>query len=186
MSQKLNKKNNTKNIFVATALVLLPALLFGCATTEKPKVAAANKTKQVVQAARVNISDHMKKNAVKLPAINFDQSKLAKIEKAHQSVGYIKNGASLTFNDVDFGQGKSVIAIEAATQTKKGGNVEMRLGGEQGELLASVNVNNTNKWYNWQHFNGQLAKKVKGKQQVTFVFTGGQGWLFNVKSFSFM
>lgn len=143
--------------------LLLIAVISGCASTTEP--------------AKPN-------NPVTVQAMDFSQTNKAKIEKQQKSVGYIKNGTYLTFDQINLDQAKNTVVVEAATTTQ-GGTVEIRLGGVQGELVGTLKVNKTGKWYNWKTFSGNLNKPIKGTQKITLVFTGGNNWLFNIKSVTF-
>ena len=161
-------KTMNKNCIALIAAVLLPAVLLGCGSTA-PK------------AEKKNYYNPNKSEPVKVMAMDFDASNNVKVEKFRKAVGYIKNGSSIQFNEIDFGKGSRTVVVEAATQAN-GGKVEVRLGDASGKLLATVPVVKTGKWDNWQQFPAPLSEKVKGKQKVTLVFVGGGGFLFNVKS----
>ncbi|WP_017444847.1 carbohydrate-binding protein [Gayadomonas joobiniege] len=143
--------------------VCFVAFISGCASTSEP-------TKP--------------NNPITVHATSFTDTNKAKIEKQQKSVGYIKDGTYLTFEQVQLGEEKNSIEIAAATPTQ-GGTVEVRLGDSQGEIIANLKINKTGKWYNWQTFSGRLNKPIKGQQKITLVFTSGKNWLFNIQSITF-
>ncbi|HNW52369.1 MAG TPA: glycoside hydrolase family 43 protein [Prolixibacteraceae bacterium] len=92
-------------------------------------------------------------------------------------VAKIENGDYLKVRSVDFGKGAKTFEASVASASQ-GGQIEIRLGNPNGELLGSVEVKNTGGWQNWATVNGKV-KKVKGVQDLCFVFKGAEGQLFN-------
>jgi arabinoxylan arabinofuranohydrolase len=89
----------------------------------------------------------------------------------------IENGDYLKVRSVDFGKGAKSFQASVASASQ-GGNIEIRLGSPDGELLGTLAVKNTGGWQNWTTVNGKV-KKVKGVHDLCFVFKGGKGELFN-------
>ena len=54
----------------------------------------------------------------------------------------------------------------------------MRLGGVDGKLIASLNVENTGCKDTWKLVSGKMAK-AQGVHDIYLVFKGGEGELFN-------
>jgi arabinoxylan arabinofuranohydrolase len=89
----------------------------------------------------------------------------------------IENGDYLKVRSVDFGKGAKSFQASVASASQ-GGNIEIRLGSPDGELLGTLAVKNTGGWQNWTTVNGKV-KKVKGVHDLCFVFKGAEGELFN-------
>jgi hypothetical protein len=157
------KRKETTSKKILSICLLLPIILLAFANT-----AAKAENKNGIE---------------KIQAINFDAKKIAKAEEARGAVGFIKNGAFIQFNTIDFGEGKNSIIVDAATPTK-GGDIEVRLGDDKGELISTIAITKTGKWDNWTEFKAPLSKRVQGNQKVTLVFKGNKGFLFNIKSFA--
>lgn len=100
-----------------------------------------------------------------------------------KSVGYINNSDWVKYNDIDFGTGANSIEISAATKTS-GGNIEIRTGSVDGNLLGTISVTNTGSFTNWQNFTTNLTDAT-GQHDIYFVFNGGNGYLFDVNWFIF-
>ena len=109
--------------------------------------------------------------------------------KAEGNIGYIKNGSYVSYSNVDFGSGVKSIELSVSSATK-GGEIELRQGGVDDALLATITVERTGAWQNWQTVSAQLdpatSAKLKGKQNITLVFKGKiKGYLFNISWFQF-
>ena len=89
----------------------------------------------------------------------------------------IENGDYLMVRSVDLGKGAKKIEAGVASNAK-GGRIEIRLGSPDGELLGSLEVKNSGSWQNWITAKAKLKKRA-GKHDLCFVFTGGDGELFN-------
>ncbi|MEP1487558.1 MAG: carbohydrate-binding protein [Algibacter sp.] len=99
------------------------------------------------------------------------------------AVGYINTGDWVKYENIDFGSGVNSIEISAGTKTS-GGNIEIRAGSVSGNLLGTVEITNTGSFTSWQTFKGSI-NGISGAQDVYFVFTGGDGYLFDVNWFKF-
>lgn len=104
------------------------------------------------------------------------------------NIGYIENGDFVTYESIDFRKSISEIDIQAASATQ-GGEIEVRLGDQQGELLTTVKIPNTGGWQKWRTFSASIPKEkaslLKGENSVTLVFKGKDGYLLNVRWFKF-
>jgi len=101
----------------------------------------------------------------------------AAVEKGDQAIyksatefpyGYLKDGAVMHFDGLDFGAGTNTVEFQAATLAK-GGTVEFRLGATDGELLGAAEVTNTGDWEKYAVFKVKLARKLSGKQNIRIV-----------------
>lgn len=129
----------------------------------------------------------------KIAATSFNKTHGVQTEEQGDefgNIGYIENGDYVTYESIEFNKNLSLTTFEfAAASPNAGGQVEVRLGSATGELLARVNVEKTGGWRNWKTFSAKLnpttAKKLAGEQEITLVFTGGKGYLFNATWFRF-
>ncbi|MEI6948146.1 glycoside hydrolase family 43 protein [Paraflavisolibacter sp. H34] len=107
------------------------------------------------------------------------------VETAADSTGNIyvtdiDNGDYIKVRSVDFQKGAT--AFEAEVRPLSGGTIEIRLGGVDGALLGTCPVPKTAK--TWQTVSAPL-QKVKGVQDVYFVFKGEAGPLFDFNGWRF-
>lgn len=103
--------------------------------------------------------------------------KTATDSKTGVYVTRIENGDYLKVRSVDLGKGAKKIEAGVASDGK-GGRIEIRLDSPDGELLGTLEVKNSGGWKNWTTVKGKLNKRA-GKHDLCFVFTGGEGELFN-------
>jgi arabinoxylan arabinofuranohydrolase len=95
----------------------------------------------------------------------------------------IDNGDYIKVRSVDFGKGAKKFEASVAS-TLAGGNIEIRIGSVDGELLGTIGVKNTGSETNWATVKGKV-KNVKGVHDLYFVFKGGEGELFNFDWWAF-
>ena len=105
-----------------------------------------------------------------------------RIRDAGTHVGYIVDGTWVRYDDFDFGdEGSGLIEIVAATPNS--GRVEVRIDSPTGTLLGTVTVSSTGSWSNYQAFSKKISTRT-GSKDLYFVFKGGSGGLFNLRSFT--
>jgi len=89
-----------------------------------------------------------------------------------QDVGYINNGASLRFDNVDFGAtaGSSVTArVASGVAGTPAGTIEVHLDALTNPAAATIAVNGTGGWQNWASVDAALASTT-GKHTVFLKF----------------
>ena len=104
------------------------------------------------------------------------------IRSLGNAVGFIRNGSWVAYHDFNFGSGASNVDISAAT-ARVGGVIELRLDSPTGTLIGSVEVTNTGGFDEFLTFSGAIANSATGVHDLYLVFTGGNGFLFDVESF---
>jgi len=106
----------------------------------------------------------------------------------YQQVSEINNGDYLRFSNVDFGDDNVVNAIEfQASSATEGGTIEVRSGAIDGELLATVDVENTGSWDDYSTFIGYTDDNITGVHDIYLVFIGSDDdFLMNVDNFYFV
>ena len=99
-----------------------------------------------------------------------------------ENVGYIHNGDWLRFDDVNL---TSISNMDARISSKfSGGIIEVRTGSLSGTLIGSIEVSNTGGNQNWTTLSTSISN-VSGTEDVYLVFTGGNGYLYNVNWVAF-
>ncbi len=109
-------------------------------------------------------------------------------EDGGQTVGGVNNGDYIAFYQVNFGNGGfSKASFRAASWYEEGGDVEIRIGGVEGQLVGTCHIPGTGDWSIWQTFDFEVADlaSIEGVQDVYMVFTNGGEWLFNLNWFQF-
>lgn len=97
------------------------------------------------------------------------------------NVGYIKNSTWIMFSGVNFSGDETRVEVTAAGEV--GGAVEIRTGASDGTLIGTATILPTAGWGDYQTFKANIATQT-GLQDLYFVFTGGDGYLFNVDYFA--
>ena len=117
---------------------------------------------------------------VRLEAEDFDAMSGIQTEASTENgdnVGYINNRDWLRFDDVNL---SGITNVDMRVSSRfTGGTIEVRTGSTSGTLIGSVNVNSTGGNQNWITLSSNISN-VTGTQDVYLVFTGGNGYLFNI------
>jgi len=85
-----------------------------------------------------------------------------------ECIGWIDHGDWARYEQVDFGRGSRQIEIRAASATR-GGIIEIRLDGPEGNLLGTCSVPNTGGWQSWSSFRAKI-KPTSGVRTLCLVF----------------
>jgi hypothetical protein len=89
----------------------------------------------------------------------------------------ISNGDYIKVRQVDFGKGAKSLEASLASVVE-GGSIEIRIDSRTGTLLGTCAVKNTGGLQNWTVQSCKIAEIV-GVHDIYFVFSGGEGNLFN-------
>ena len=92
-------------------------------------------------------------------------------------VAFIENGDYIGFRDVDL-TGADSIDFRIGSNGAEA-SLEVRLGSPDGKLIGSMDVKGTGGWQTWSTQKCAIDA-VNGKNDVYFVFKGGDGYLFNI------
>ncbi|WP_299241622.1 carbohydrate-binding protein [uncultured Aquimarina sp.] len=153
-------------------------------------------TSAVSQSSNVSDSSETCENPVEPPTCNshdafsqieaedFCEQSGIQTGSTNSFVGWINNGDSVQYENVDFGSGANSIEISASSGTS-GGTIEVRQGSVSGTLLGTVEVTNTGSFTSWETFTASISQ-VSGAQDIYLVFTGGSGYLLDVDWFRFL
>jgi hypothetical protein len=90
---------------------------------------------------------------------------------------FIENGDYIGFKDIDL-DNVSDIDFRIGSNGAKA-SLEVRLDSSDGKLIGKLDVSETGGWQTWKTQNCKIDETT-GKHDVYFVFTGGEGYLFNV------
>lgn len=101
-----------------------------------------------------------------------------------ECIGFIQNGDYVVYSNIDFDKGADGIRIRAGSNTI-GGIIEIRLDSINGTLAGSCQIDGTGGWHTWETVEYSI-KKIVGKHDLYFKFTGSDGYLFNIDWFTFI
>ncbi len=87
-----------------------------------------------------------------------------------QCIGWIEHGDWVRYDNVDFGDGTEEMEFRAASVTG-GGQIEIRLGAPNGDLIGVCPVADTGDWQAWATFKGKI-KPTRGQHALCLVFKG--------------
>ncbi|MCA5004634.1 glycoside hydrolase family 43 protein [Sphingobacterium bovistauri] len=87
-------------------------------------------------------------------------------------IGDIHNNDYIKVRNVDFGEEGATKFNTEVSSRYHGGNIEVRLGSVDGEVLGSLKVPYTGEWDNWKTVKTNI-KKITGIHDLFFVFKGG-------------
>lgn len=124
--------------------------------------------------------------AEKIEAETFDLCRGVIAEDCSEggkSIGNVQNGCYTVYHNVDFGNGGLTKAQFRAASGSKGGKIEIRLGGTDGDLIGTCQIDSTGDFGVWKTFSCDVTD-VTGMQDVYLVYAGDD-YLFNLNWFQF-
>ncbi|WP_025743649.1 carbohydrate-binding protein [Aquimarina pacifica] len=98
------------------------------------------------------------------------------------NVGWINNGDWTRYDNIDLTGALSIDTRIACNYT--GGTIEVRIDSVTGPLLGTISISNTGGNQAWQT-NSTNITSVTGTHDVYLVYTGGNGYLFNINWLQF-
>ena len=102
-------------------------------------------------------------------------------EGGGQNIGYIENGDWAVYRNISFGTGAKSFKVRASGNPAA---IEIYTGSLSGEPAAKVNFPGTSGFSDYQDFEFNIPQ-IRGTTSLYLKFTGGEGYLLNVDSFSF-
>ncbi|MBR3447313.1 MAG: family 43 glycosylhydrolase [Oscillospiraceae bacterium] len=123
----------------------------------------------------------------KLEAETMAWSEGVKVESAgngSQALGFIENGDYTMLKGVDFGDEGATEFVVSAGSNGEGGMIEVHLDSKTGPIVATAKVPVTGGWQDFTEISGNCLGAT-GKHDVYFVFSGPDGYLFNVDWWEF-
>lgn len=115
------------------------------------------------------------------------------IRSENGKVNFIQNNTWVAYDDFDFGVGATHFWVEGGSPNS-GGTLEiwtrtdnglLENGPNGGQLIGSIAITNTGGFNTFREFSTNLTPAVSGVRDLFFKFTGGGGFLFDVRSFRF-
>ena len=102
-------------------------------------------------------------------------------EGGGQNIGFIENGDWAVYRNISFGTGAKSFRMRASGNPAA---VEIYTGSISGEPAAKVNFPGTSGYADYQDFEFTIPE-IRGTTSLYLRFTGGEGYLLNMDSFSF-
>ncbi|HON10718.1 MAG TPA: carbohydrate-binding protein [Chitinispirillaceae bacterium] len=99
-----------------------------------------------------------------------------------ENVAYIENG-DYTVYSIDFGTGVNSFQVRAASGGP-GGTIELRLDSLNGPHAGTCQIAANNDWQAWTTITCNISE-ITGIHNLYLLFTGGEGYLFNINWFKF-
>ncbi|MER5651142.1 ThuA domain-containing protein [Streptosporangium sp. NPDC002524] len=99
-----------------------------------------------------------------------------------KTVGDVHNGDSITFRGYELAGATKIDARVSSAGV--GGSIQVRAGSATGTLLGTVAVAPTGGWETFVDVSAPLAGAPAGATDLTLVFTGGAGALFDLDDFT--
>ena len=93
------------------------------------------------------------------------------------NIGFIESGDYIGFKNIDL-TGANDIDFRLSSNGAQAA-LEVRLDSPNGKLIGSMDVNGTGDWQNWSTQTCEI-EETSGKHNVYLVFTGEEGYLFNI------
>ena len=121
-----------------------------------------------------------------ISALDFSDKKGSVQIEGGSNLGFIKNGDSITFAAIDFGDGmvngafSATVAVPAA-----GSSIELYLGDTDGRKLATLDTPATGGFGNYKEFTVPVPVQLSGIQQITLKFVGTNEYICNMTQFRF-
>jgi len=85
------------------------------------------------------------------------------------AIGYIENGYSTTYRDIDFGDGATSVTARVATQIAT--TIQVRSGSASGTLLGTINVGSTGSFDTYMDVSAAISNTT-GVKDIVLVFSG--------------
>ena len=83
--------------------------------------------------------------------------------------------SNVRFNGVDFGDGRAKKIKARVASGQRAGNFEVRMGSQNGPLVAKFPINYTGGWDKWQTIEADIQHNAKGIHDIYVVFNGEAG-----------
>jgi xylan 1,4-beta-xylosidase len=94
-------------------------------------------------------------------------------------VGFIKEGGSITLPRVKLESNPGRLVVRAASGSQ-GGNIELRNGSADGQILATLDIPPTGGWAEWREFSTPLKSQITGVRNLVLLFRGKGDFLMNL------
>lgn len=139
-----------------------------------------------VQTLFEKVKANVDREPYSLPNLHFatfyDEASGVQVEG--DALAFINDGDHAAYYGVDFGEEGFKDFEVRASSGSSGGTIELRLDGQEGELIGVMDIGNTGGWQDWQTFSASIGS-IGGKRDLYITFIGGDDYLFNLDSFDF-
>jgi peptidoglycan/xylan/chitin deacetylase (PgdA/CDA1 family) len=88
-----------------------------------------------------------------------------------EGIGYIENGDSLTFKNVNFGSGATKFTANVASDVENPTTIDIRLGSSTGTRIGTLEVGSTGGWNDYTELSTNISS-VTGENDIVLVFSG--------------
>ena len=86
-----------------------------------------------------------------------------------KGIGYIENGNTTTYKQIDFGNGANKFTATVATEQDT--TIQIRSGSATGTLLGTLSVGSTGSWDSYKEMSTTISN-ISGKKDIVLVFSG--------------
>ncbi|MDQ2087746.1 carbohydrate-binding protein, partial [Herbivorax sp. ANBcel31] len=86
-------------------------------------------------------------------------------------IGYIEDGDTLTFNNIDFGSGANAFTARVASDADSATSIDIRLNSASGTRIGTLSVSSTGDWDIYRELSTDISN-VTGVNDVVLVFSG--------------
>ncbi|TYQ18192.1 UNVERIFIED_CONTAM: lysophospholipase L1-like esterase [Acetivibrio alkalicellulosi] len=104
-------------------------------------------------------------------AINSSTMEIIGTGNNGSGIGYIENGNTLTYNNVNFGNGANRFTARVASGADTPTNIEIRLNSATGTLLGTLQVSSTGGWDSYRELSTTISN-VTGTNNIVLRFSG--------------
>ncbi|MFW6308455.1 MAG: GH116 family glycosyl-hydrolase [bacterium] len=137
---------------------------------------------QVLEEMNQETKEEKSESDQRYRGIDYDEQ--SGTQKENDKVAFIEDGDYIGFENVNPGEKEYNEFIVRAASDTEGGQLELRLDSPEGELVGTVEINGTSGWDQWQEFSTEIDS-ISGSHDIYLVFTGAEGFLFNIDWFEF-
>jgi glucosylceramidase len=137
-----------------------------------PSYAAATFTWSGSQAGQANVSATSQIQASSYSSETGLETETTSDTTGGYDLGYLTNGATVVYKNVDFGTGISSVSVREASDTSGGATATFYLDSPTGTPIATVSLSSTGGWQNWQTATGSVSGAA-GVHDLYIVFTSG-------------
>ena len=113
--------------------------------------------------SKIEAEEYTSKNSATMEEINT--------VAGGKGIGYIENGDSLTFKNINFGNGATGFTAYVASGITVPTRIDIRLNSTTGTLLGTLEVSSTGGWNDYIEMSTSI-NRVTGKNDIVLVFSG--------------
>ena len=151
--------------------------------TTAPKTTTTSTTRTTAPVTTVTTTapkPGIKKLGKVIQAESFDYNSGTDNENCSEGgidVAYIENGEYIGYKDIDLSGAKKIDFRIGSNGAKA--VLEVRIDDPGGKVIGKMDIQSSGGWQTWNTQTCNI-EEISGKHDVYFVFTGGEGYLYNV------